>query len=60
MGNEKHTVFEYELPINFQIEADLTRTFSAIRLLNGEYLGFLFASPEDKDSFTTKIFELQT
>lgn len=58
IGTEKSIIFEYELPLNFKFEPDLSRTFSAIGLINGEYLGFLFKGPRDKDSFTTKILEL--
>ena len=52
---ERDTVFEFELPFNFKIEADLSRTFSAIECIQGEYVGFLFESPEDKDSFQAQL-----
>ena len=41
-GNERDVVFQYELPLNFRFDGDLTRTFSSIEFTNGEYVGFLF------------------
>lgn len=57
-GIERDTVFEYELPLNFVFEQDLTRTFSALALTKGEWIGFLFDSPEDKDDFNGKMLAI--
>ena len=54
-GIERDIVFEYELPFNFKFDQDLTRTFSAIGMKNGEYIGFLFSSSEDKADFAGKM-----
>jgi len=54
-GIERDTVFEFELPMNFVFELDLTRTFSAVGFTNGEYIGFLFDSYEDKEDFSGKM-----
>ena len=54
-GVERATVFEYELPFNFRFDGDLSRQFSAIALSNGEYVGFFFANPGDKEDFAAKL-----
>lgn len=43
-GNERGIIMEYELPINFNYDPNLSQLLSAIELLNGEFLGFLFAN----------------
>ena len=50
-GIERDVVFEYELSFNFVFEQDLTRTFSALSIKKGEYIGFLFDSNDDKEDF---------
>ena len=53
-------MFEYELPFNFVFEQDLTRTFSAIGMTNGEYIGLLFSSYEEKEDFNGKMLAIQS
>ena len=51
-GLEQGIIMEYELPLNFKFEPDLSSTFSAIQLhLQGEYLGFKFKTEKDKKEF---------
>ena len=59
VGTERDVVFEFELPVNFTLEPDLTSQFSAIAMTNGEYIGFLFSSFLDKEDFTGKMGEIQ-
>ena len=58
-GIEREAVFEYELPFNFVFEPDLSRTFSALGLEKGEFVGFLFDSYEDKEDFSGKMQAIQ-
>lgn len=57
-GVERATVFEYELPFNFRLESDLSRQFCALALSNGEYVGFFFADPRDKEDFSAKLAQV--
>ena len=41
-------ILEYELPINFTFEAIRVGNFSALHIMKGQHLGFLFANKEDK------------
>ena len=60
-GSERDVVFEYELPFNFVLEAGLTRNFCAISLLQkGEYVGFFFENPEEKESFVANMQVVNT
>ena len=54
-GIPRAVVFQYELPLNFEFEPSLSIDFAAIKLMKGEYVGFLFASPSDKDDFVAKL-----
>ena len=58
-GKERNIILEYELPVNFKIQ-DMNSTFVAVQIQKGEFLGFLFASDQDKSSFTTELKKLQT
>lgn len=58
-GIEREAVFEYELPFNFVFEPDLSRTFCALGLEKGEFVGFLFDSYEDKEDFSGKMQAIQ-
>ena len=49
---------EYELPLNFNFDPNLTSTLSALELLNGEFLGFLFLDAADKTSWNNKMTEV--
>jgi len=46
-GTERAKVLQYELPLNFRYDPDLSPQFSAIRIQRQEYLGFRFESIED-------------
>ena len=39
---EDELVFDYELPLNFQHDCDLSETLYAIKGPMGQYFGFLF------------------
>jgi len=59
-GLERNVIFEYELPLNFKFEAELTNTFAAIQThIQGEYLGFLFTAAKDRIIFSRAIDSLQ-
>ena len=51
-GTEIESIFEYELPLNFVHECDLSPTFYAIKGIKGQYFGFLFENPVDKQVLT--------
>ena len=48
-------MFEYELPLNFKHECNLTPTFYAVQGINDHYFGFNFESPADKQALTRKM-----
>jgi hypothetical protein len=57
--NLKHVLLEYELPLNFRFDPALSATFSAVQThLQGEYLGFLFTTSKDRDSFNRALESL--
>ena len=41
---ERGIIMEHELPTNFNLNSALNPTFSAIQIMNGEFLGFVFAN----------------
>lgn len=57
-GTEREVVFQYELPLNFTFEGDLSQYFSSIALSNGEYVGFYFQTDVDKETFNLALLEL--
>lgn len=57
-GIEREVVFQSELPFNFKFDGDLSRTFAALELINGEWAGFLFTEDTDKADFVEKIADL--
>lgn len=58
-GNERDTIFEFELPLNFKFDTRLNPNFSAFSLLKGEYVGFYFSKIADKTVFDGTIQALQ-
>ena len=59
-GLERGIIMEYELPLNFKFEPDLSSNFSAIQMhLQGEYLGFKFKTDKDKKEFNQAISSLK-
>ena len=52
------TIFEYELPTNFNECSDLAATFCAIQIIQGQFIGLLFQNEKDKKTFTKSIVEL--
>lgn len=56
---EENMVFEFELPLNFQHDVDLSPTFYVLKGINEQYFGFLFEKNEDKQFFTNKMKQLQ-
>ena len=47
-GVEREKVLEYELPLNFKFDPDLSPVFVAVEVLTKQYLGLLFDSTSDK------------
>lgn len=52
---ERGIILEYELPINFSFEPNLSSTFSALQIYQGEFLGFLFAHEGDKQAWNSEL-----
>lgn len=57
-GSEFESLFEYELPLNFKHDCDLSPTFYAVEGLNGQYFGFQFAKRANKEVFTQQMKKL--
>lgn len=58
-GIERNTILEYELPLNFKFDPELSSTFSAVQThIQGEYLGFLFTSAKDRINFNRALESL--
>lgn len=55
---ERKVVLEYELPLNFSYEGELSTNFVAVSLMKGEFLGFYFAERADKDVFAASLESL--
>ena len=51
-------ILEYELPTNFQYQASLSPTFSALRIQEGEYLGFLFVIEANQKAWNDQLKQL--
>ena len=49
------SIMEYELPTNFIFDPNLTETFSALRIMQDQFLGFLFTNMEDRQAFDKKM-----
>ena len=58
-GAERGIILEYELPTNFSFTADLTSTFSALQIQQGEFLGFLFTNESDRQQFNNELFNIK-
>lgn len=59
-GLERNIIFEYELPLNFKFDPELSSTFAAVQThIEGEYLGFLFTSAKDRIIFNRALESLQ-
>ena len=52
---EANILFEYELPLNFKHECNLTPTFYAVQGINDHFFGFNFESPADKQALVRKM-----
>ena len=52
------SIMEYELPTNFVFNPNLTETFSALHIMQDQFLGFLFTNMEDRQSFDKKLLGL--
>ena len=57
-GTETEPIFEYELPLNFVHESELSNTLYAIKGIKGQYLGFLFENAIDKQAFSKQMRRL--
>lgn len=55
LGIEHDKVLEYELPLNFQCEPDLTHTFCSLNCIQGSHLGFNFKVDYQKQDFVDKL-----
>ena len=49
------SILEYELPTNFIFDPALTETFSALLIMQDQFLGFLFTNMEDREAFDKKL-----
>lgn len=59
-GVELYPIFEYELPLNFHFEPELSSNFAAVRThLKGEYIGFHFKDTKDRIAFSKALDSLQ-
>ena len=56
--NEGEPIFEYEVPLNFKHECDLSHIFYTIKSPKEHYFGFLFENPCDKEAFCAKMKKL--
>jgi len=54
-GNEQEPLFAYELPLNFKHDCDMSDTLYAVKGLKGQFFGFLFQHPCDKEAFCKKM-----
>jgi hypothetical protein len=61
IGLLRSVIFEYELPLNFKFDPEISSTFTAVQthLMGGEYLGFLFTSQKDRILFSRALESLQ-
>lgn len=57
-GSEFESLFQYEIPMNFKHDCDLSRNFYAIEGLKGNYFGFQFAKPAQKEVFMEHMIKL--
>jgi len=44
-------LLEYELPLNFSFDPNLSEVFSALETVKREFLGFMFKKREDKNAW---------
>ena len=49
------TVLEYELPANFHFEEKLSENFSALQIMQGQFLGFYFKKAADRQEFDEEM-----
>ena len=55
-GAEEESIFEYELPLNFTHDCNISNTFYAIKVgTNEQYFGFKMQNEVDKQSLTQKM-----
>ena len=54
-GNELEPLFTYELPLNFKHDCDMSDTLYAVKGLKGQFFGFLFQHPCDKEALSKKM-----
>ena len=58
-NDEEETIFEYELPLNFAHDCELSDKFYAIKSgINEQYFGFRMASAGDKSCLIKKMKQL--
>jgi len=51
-------LFEYELPLNFSHDCNLSSTFYSLKSKNEQHFGFLFSNPSDKDALVKTMKQL--
>ena len=55
-GCEQESIFEYELPLNFKHDCDITDTFYAIKMsINDQYFGFKLQNAQEKKSLVKQM-----
>ena len=57
-GNERSKVLEYELPVNFKFDPDLSPVFVAVEIIKQQYLGLYFESVDEKQKFIAALQDL--
>jgi len=55
---ESDIIFEYELPINFKHDCEMSPVFYAVQGINEQYFGFHFENPLDKHALVNKMKQL--
>ena len=60
IDNETEMIMEIEIPLNFNYLPDLTDTFSALQVIRGQHMGFLFSKAEDKAEFNKIMLNVVT
>ena len=50
-GAEGEMIFEYELPCNFKTDPKVHESMTALGIMQGHFIGFLFTKPMEKQAF---------
>ena len=50
-GAEGELIFEYELPCNFKTDPKVHQCMTALQIMKGQFVGFLFTKETEKGAF---------